>query len=116
MEEKCMYFHVDSQTEEIVYVGIGESSRAFNTTGRKSDHREWLNKNEHEVLIVSEGLTPKEARELEKDHIKYLRPRFNIKHNPDRYLEEYQKRQERLDSFCPVEYMKAAMILKGHRE
>ena len=98
-----VYFHFDPRDNTIVYVGMGQGSRAWamgsyrqvnpkaKQYGRRDkEHAEWLDLLYLEgylpdewVKIISKGLTKQEAAELEREFIEDHRPKFNKQHNPD---------------------------------
>jgi len=78
-----VYRHIDPNTKETVYIGMGTSCRAFRAVGghRSDEHREWL-KNQYAVgncpvVFEATGLTKTEAHDLERDLIHKEEPKFN---------------------------------------
>lgn len=78
MSHYYVYKQVDTNGE-VVYVGKGSYSRAWDIKGRSSEHLLWMQKqlpNLH-IIIVQEEMVEKEAFWLENDLIKELKPKFN---------------------------------------
>ena len=91
MNQNYIYNHIDPVSKEIVYVGLGQTDRAWNAhkTDRKTNHYEWLHeqiKNGHTldeiVTITHKNLTRAEAESIETEVIQKLTPRFNALKNP----------------------------------
>jgi excinuclease UvrABC nuclease subunit len=85
-----VYTHTDPHTQEIVYVGVGTSCRAFRATGsghRGANHKEWLEAQYHlgkiPVSFVASSLTKEQALSRERELIKQHTPIFNRMHNPN---------------------------------
>jgi hypothetical protein len=89
-----VYSHIDPDTKEIKYIGIGQYDRACSvrTNNRKEKHYDWLKKQYDKgytladiVVIVQKGLTKKDALEIEMLKIKQLKPMLNELSNPDHW-------------------------------
>lgn len=91
-----VYIHKDPVDDEIVYVGFGCKERAWcvrpgkgNKVGggqRKPEHSKWCYElmragltPDDWVLIVKQGLSSPDARQIETQLIKEINPRFNYK-------------------------------------
>ena len=64
-----VYFHINSLTKQIFYVGIGQDNRAWSKIGRSNLWKEIVNKNGYEIIIYQNNLTENEAEILEKQLI-----------------------------------------------
>lgn len=67
---KVLYFHINKLTQEVFYVGIGNSDRPYKKDSRSQSWRNYINKYEYEVKIIKEGLTIEQAYTLERFWIK----------------------------------------------
>jgi hypothetical protein len=65
MTNYYVYFHVNSLTNEIFYVGKGNCNRAFAKTRRSDRWLNYVNKYKYYVRIVKDGMTNEDALELE---------------------------------------------------
>jgi hypothetical protein len=73
MEQYYVYTHLNPQTKEIFYVGIGKGNRAWNQwAGRNKFWENYVNKYGFEVEIVSENLTRNQAGKIEIELIAHL--------------------------------------------
>ena len=92
--QKCyVYNHVDPITGKPVYIGMGRKDRAWHyrvSMSRKPEHEAYLNALEEEgflpcdwVVITHRNLTEEQAKAVEIQQIKSLKPRFNYSHNED---------------------------------
>jgi len=79
-----VYQHVD-QSGEIVYVGKGRHSRAWFSSDRKSEHKQFMLDRLPDliVLFVVKGVSSKEALKIEHELIHRLNPKFNYHHTPE---------------------------------
>lgn len=90
--------HIDPDTGEVVYIGIGTGSRAWATgtssgSHRYKDHSEWIS-NLYEqgytmgdiVKVTHTLLTKDHALEIELQMIKSFKPKFNRLGNPDMFV------------------------------
>jgi hypothetical protein len=66
MNEYYIYTHLNPNTKEIFYVGIGKGNRAWNQwAGRNKFWENYVNKHGFEVELISENLTRKQAEKIE---------------------------------------------------
>ena len=66
MEQYYVYTHLNPQTKEVFYVGIGKGNRAWNQwAGRNKFWENYVNKHGFEVELISENLTRKQAEKIE---------------------------------------------------
>jgi hypothetical protein len=66
MNEYYVYTHLNPNTKEIFYVGIGKGNRAWNQwAGRNKFWENYVNKYGFEVELISENLTRKQAEKIE---------------------------------------------------
>lgn len=66
MNEYYVYTHLNPNTKEIFYVGIGKGNRAWNQwAGRNKFWENYVNKHGFEVELISENLTRKQAEKIE---------------------------------------------------
>jgi hypothetical protein len=73
MEQYYVYTHLNPQTKEVFYVGIGKGNRAWNQwAGRNKFWENYVNKYGFKVEIVSENLTRNQAGKIEIELIAYL--------------------------------------------
>lgn len=73
MEQYYVYTHLNPQTKEIFYVGIGKGNRAWNKgAGRNKFWENYVNKYGFEVEIVAENLTRNQAGKIEIELIAHL--------------------------------------------
>ena len=73
MEQYYVYTHLNPQSKEIFYVGIGKGNRAWNQwAGRNKFWENYVNKYGFEVEIVSENLTRNQAGKIEIELIVHL--------------------------------------------
>ena len=78
-----VYRHIDPDSGETVYIGMGTSCRAFRVIGghRSNEHKEWLesqySKGNCPVVFEATGLTKTEAHDLERNLIHEEQPLFN---------------------------------------
>jgi len=106
-----LYQHVDPDSGEIVYVGIGTGSRAWATgtssgSHRGEEHSAWINelyKTGYTMgdisKIVITLLSKIEALSIEDEYIKKLKPRFNKLGNPDLFLNKKFNEAEALEAY-----------------
>ena len=87
-----MYQHIDPETGELLYIGMGSYERAWLCRGsnRKKNHQERLNElfalghtMQDVVSIMANGLSKEAALSLELTKIEKFKPRFNNLSNPD---------------------------------
>ena len=69
MNDKCVYFHINPNRQEIFYVGIGNNKRPYLKSNRSSQWKRYTKKHDYQVIIIHSGLTVAEAYEFE---IKYI--------------------------------------------
>jgi len=73
MEKYYVYTHLNPQTKEIFYVGIGKGNRAWNQwAGRNKFWENYVNKYGFEVELVAENLTRNQAGKIEIELIAHL--------------------------------------------
>ena len=95
-----VYKHIDPETLEVLYVGMGYGPRAYttNSSGDRGDRSK-----EHALRLhqlMNEGYVPEEwvefiirncrietARRVEQDMIEDLKPKFNKRHGPPRLIQ-----------------------------
>jgi hypothetical protein len=104
-----IYNHIDPQTGEIMYIGIGTGSRAWATgtssgTSRSEDHTKWITDLYYmgytmaDVAVIIETMLDRPtALQKESSTIKLFKPLFNKQGNPDvfkayNYTEEHALR------------------------
>jgi len=92
-----VYIHVDPETKEVLYVGMGKGSRAYATKTTKTkqaayghrspEHSEHLDRLldkgylPHEwIIFINRGLIKEEALHIEKQLISSLKPLYNKSH------------------------------------
>lgn len=75
-----VYYHIDSDTKEILYIGKGSGDRAwrFNKKERNPLWQEYKLNNNLEVKIIASFLSELEAFAIEKSLIETIKPRLNI--------------------------------------
>ena len=93
--DQYVYVHVDPDTEDVVYIGVGKNSRAYASHNvRSPEHLAWMNSLHNEgvnfVEFIAIGLSSGEALNMEREMIQDLCPRFNKGLNP-----EYKKQREK---------------------
>lgn len=73
--DRCVYFHVRSDTEQVFYIGMGGKERAYKFSGKKTRNQKWRKIvkicGKPKVLIIAENLTIDKAAEIEKFWIKF---------------------------------------------
>ena len=68
-----VYIHLNPQTKEVFYVGIGKGNRAWNRrAGRNNFCENYVNKYGFEVELIAENLTRKQAEKIEMQLIASL--------------------------------------------
>ena len=73
MEQYYVYTHLNPQTKEIFYVGIGKGNRAWNKgAGRNKFWENYVNKYGFEVEIIAENITRNQAGKIEIELIAHL--------------------------------------------
>jgi len=73
MEQYYVYTHLNPQTKEIFYVGIGKGNRAWNKgAGRNKFWENYVNKYGFEVEIMAENITRNQAGKIEIELIAHL--------------------------------------------
>jgi len=73
MEQYYVYTHLNPQTKEVFYVGIGKGNRAWNQwAGRNKFWENYVNKYGFEVEIVAENITRNQAGKIEIELIAHL--------------------------------------------
>jgi len=92
MDQYYVYQHIDPETGELLYIGMGSYERAWLCRGsnRKKNHQERLNElfalghtMQDVVSIMANGLSKEAALSLELTKIEKFKPRFNNLSNPD---------------------------------
>ena len=106
-----VYKHVDPETQEIIYVGMGYGPRAYttNASGGRGDRSKEHSLRLHQLM--NEGYLPHEwvefivrntdlfsARKIERKYIEKYQPKFNLKHGPKRLITD-RKDIDRILSF-----------------
>lgn len=66
----CVYFHINSETKEVFYVGIGSIKRPYDTHKRSDFWNRTVKKYGYDINIIHTNLTWEEAVEYEKKYIK----------------------------------------------
>jgi hypothetical protein len=98
-----LYQHIDPETQELKYLGIGQYDRAWcvRRNQRKTEHVLWLESLYEKgftladvVKITDNKLTKKEALEKESVLIKELKPVFNELGNPDHWQRGRKQTEE----------------------
>jgi hypothetical protein len=73
MEQYYVYTHLNPQTKEVFYVGIGKGNRAWNQwAGRNKFWENYVNKYGFEVEIIAENITRNQAGKIEMELIAHL--------------------------------------------
>jgi hypothetical protein len=73
MEQYYVYTHLNPQSKEIFYVGIGKGNRAWNKgAGRNKFWENYVNKYGFEVEIIAENITRNQAGKIEIELIAHL--------------------------------------------
>lgn len=73
MEQYYVYTHLNPQTKEVFYVGIGKGNRAWNQwAGRNKFWENYVNKHGFEVEIIAENITRNQAGKIEIELIAHL--------------------------------------------
>jgi hypothetical protein len=73
MEQYYVYTHLNPQSKEIFYVGIGKGNRAWNQwAGRNKFWENYVNKYGFEVEIIAENITRNQAGKIEIELITHL--------------------------------------------
>ena len=70
MKNKVVYFHKRKDTNEVFYVGIGNTNRPYKKTGRSDWWKRIVKKYGYTIEIVHEGLTWDKSVEYELKYIK----------------------------------------------
>ena len=92
MEQYYVYQHIDPDTGELLYIGMGSYERAWLCRGsnRKKNHQERLNElfslgytMQDVVSIMASGLNKIDALNLEFTKIEKFKPKFNNLNNPN---------------------------------
>ncbi len=124
-----VYSHVDPETKEIKYLGIGQYDRAWSVrkNNRKASHCDWLKEQYNKgytladiVVIELKGLTKKEVLEIEMNRIKQLKPVFNELSNPDHW-QRGRKQTEETSLFAKAlhemgyGYQRVAYLMGGNK-
>lgn len=92
--QRCyVYNHINPETGDVVYVGMGRKDRAWHyrvSMSRKEAHETYLNGLEEKgflpydwVVITHRNLTEEQAKQIEKDQINLLKPMFNVTYTGD---------------------------------
>ncbi len=98
-----VYHHIDPETKEILYVGIGQYDRAWCVRGnnRNKQHEAYLKElflkgftlNDI-VYVYANMLSKKEAMEIEAKQVDKYRPQFNKLLNKNHWSKSRQKTPE----------------------
>jgi Holliday junction resolvasome RuvABC DNA-binding subunit len=92
MDQYYVYQHIDPETGEILYIGMGSYERAWLCRGsnRKKNHQERLNElfslgytMQDVVSILASYLSKEAALSLELTKIEKFKPKFNNYSNPN---------------------------------
>ena len=71
--EHYIYLHINSEKNEIFYVGLGKDKRAYVKSNRGRFWKDYISKYpNYEILICNKCLTFQEAKELEIIYIKII--------------------------------------------
>lgn len=73
----CLYFHINSFTEEVFYVGIGTGYRPYSKRNRNIHWIRTVNKFGYIVKIIEENISAEEAKKGEIFFINYFGRRDN---------------------------------------
>jgi group I intron endonuclease len=68
MNDCCVYFYVREDGTPY-YVGIGTKKRPFEKHAHRSHNKDFKPKNEQQILIIHQGITREEAKQLEIEYI-----------------------------------------------
>lgn len=79
-----VYHHINPETEEIVYIGIGTRDRAWQYQNRQDDHKQWLDRLFNEgftldaiVEVQETNISKDMALAIELESINRIKPKFN---------------------------------------
>ncbi len=88
-----VYFHVDPESEDIMYVGIGTKDRPWVMRNRHKDHLDWLERVHEDgftmgdiVSLEHRDLSRAKALKLELHYINELEPLLNRNDKPNKAL------------------------------
>jgi hypothetical protein len=76
-----VYYHIDVNTKEIVYIGKGKNNRAwdFNLNARNQEWNEYIKNNKIDVKLIVVDISEEEALAIEKTLIQVKNPLLNIR-------------------------------------
>jgi hypothetical protein len=69
-QDRILYFHLNKNTDDVFYVGIGYPKRAYIKSNRSKYWKNYINKYDYSVSVIKENLTLEQAKLLEKFWIK----------------------------------------------
>ncbi len=67
-----VYFHVNMNSHEVFYVGIGKNNRPYDVYGRSLVWKEYVKSNKYEVIIIHTDLSITEAMDKEIAYISQI--------------------------------------------
>ena len=78
-----VYYHIDANTKEVVYIGKGNNNRAweFTDSARNENWANYKKNNKLEVKIIASNLSQEESLAIEKALIEVKKPILNIMSN-----------------------------------
>ena len=76
-----VYYHIDVNTKEIVYIGKGKNNRAwdFNLNARNQEWNEYIKNNKIDVKLIVVDISEEEALAIERTLIQVKNPLLNIR-------------------------------------
>jgi hypothetical protein len=76
-----VYYHIDVNTKEIVYIGKGKNNRAwdFRIGARNQEWSEYIKNNKFDVKLIVVDVSEEEALAIERTLIQVKNPLLNIK-------------------------------------
>lgn len=73
MNDKCLYFHINKESQEVFYVGIGNYDRPFDFRKRGKFWNDYIKKHPNFIIFIEkDNLTWEQACELEIFFIKKI--------------------------------------------
>ena len=75
-----VYYHIDANTDEVVYIGKGKNNRAwdFGDNQRNNKWSDYLLTNKIKVRIIAANISDEEALAIESSLIKIINPLLNL--------------------------------------